>query len=356
MLAALDAGEPKRLSRALYVDYVFEEISRGRESRRARRLLALARDVGARHPIPYVEAHSSMFLATLGFIRYADLETTLTLTRKADRLYREQCSGVAFEIGINDHLLSSTLFCRGAWREVRERCLRAVREGAGRNDFLQVSSSVCSGMNIAWLMADQPTQALRLLESVSQHYPRDRVYVLDFYETQARHQIDLYLGDVEAAHRRNEKSHLRLASALLTRLPMIGFTLSTMRTECRLGLALRSHGAARESHLHAAETLILTMRRSSVLWAPAVADLCRAAVMAMRGLPEEALQLLAAAEEGCARFQANLFARCARWRRGQLMGGETGAALVDSARTAFVQEGVRVPERIIDMFAPGFAP
>jgi hypothetical protein len=45
-------------------------------------------------------------------------------------------------------------------------------------------------------------------------------------------------------------------------------------------------------------------------------------------------------------------AATARWRHGELEGGEGGAARVSQARTALGSSGVRKPEKVVALLAP----
>jgi hypothetical protein len=45
-------------------------------------------------------------------------------------------------------------------------------------------------------------------------------------------------------------------------------------------------------------------------------------------------------------------ASCARWRLGELLGGDEGRALIDQARAALSAEGIVRPDRVVAMLAP----
>jgi hypothetical protein len=47
-------------------------------------------------------------------------------------------------------------------------------------------------------------------------------------------------------------------------------------------------------------------------------------------------------------------AACARYRRGQLVGGDTGQGEMEESRAFFVAQGVANVERCLAMSAPGF--
>jgi len=77
-----------------------------------------------------------------------------------------------------------------------------------------------------------------------------------------------------------------------------------------------------------------------------------ASLAATRGDRERALELLAKAEVGCAAAMAMLSAPLRR-RRGELLGGEEGRALVEEADSALRAQGVVDPARMAACFVPG---
>ncbi len=86
-------------------------------------------------------------------------------------------------------------------------------------------------------------------------------------------------------------------------------------------------------------------------WAIAIAELVDASVAAARG-DAGAADALLSAERLLAAADMHLYAAAARYRRGQLVGGDTGVTLAAAARDELVALGARNPERIADMVVP----
>ena len=72
-----------------------------------------------------------------------------------------------------------------------------------------------------------------------------------------------------------------------------------------------------------------------------------------RGDASRAVPLLESAETGLAAAEMALHAAAARRRRGELIGGETGRALVCAAEAWMAGQGIKSPERMTAMLAPG---
>jgi hypothetical protein len=88
-------------------------------------------------------------------------------------------------------------------------------------------------------------------------------------------------------------------------------------------------------------------------WSNPLAQLIQAAIATIHNDGQGALRLLAAAEAGFTSADMLLYQQLARRRRGQLIGGEPGAALVVEADGWIAEREVRKPERVAQLLAPG---
>ena len=73
----------------------------------------------------------------------------------------------------------------------------------------------------------------------------------------------------------------------------------------------------------------------------------------MRGDRTAAEEVLDLAEERLQGLDILQYAKAARWRLGQLTGGDRGQELVQEARAWMEDQGARNPERMMAMLAPG---
>jgi hypothetical protein len=83
------------------------------------------------------------------------------------------------------------------------------------------------------------------------------------------------------------------------------------------------------------------------------ASCLRAGAAASRGRSEQALTLLAEAEAGLTGLDMALHAAAVRRRRGGVIGGAEGRALIASADAAMRAQEIRNPARLTAMFLPG---
>jgi hypothetical protein len=94
------------------------------------------------------------------------------------------------------------------------------------------------------------------------------------------------------------------------------------------------------------------MASEKMPWTSALALLISAGVAAGRGAPERAVSLYADAAVALDRVDMAHYAQMARFRHGELIGGEEGKALVDNANSWMTAQTIKKPERWAAMLAP----
>jgi hypothetical protein len=95
------------------------------------------------------------------------------------------------------------------------------------------------------------------------------------------------------------------------------------------------------------------LRRERAQWAAPLAALIEAGVAITRRDTARAARDLERAEQGFDEVNMAMHAAVARRRRGEILGGEPGAALVDAANSWMMARGIVRPDGIVDMLAPG---
>ena len=101
--------------------------------------------------------------------------------------------------------------------------------------------------------------------------------------------------------------------------------------------------------------VIMTARRLAHAPSPCARPLARlleAGAASVRSKREVAIQHLRAAGEGFDAVDMALHAAVTRWRLGEFLGGDQGAALVASSQAWMRGQSVRNPERFAAMLAP----
>jgi hypothetical protein len=167
----------------------------------------------------------------------------------------------------------------------------------------------------------------------------------------SRISIDRYRGDGRGALMTVEQGWARLEASQILRASMVRVFSVFERALCAIAAAGSSDRAAL---LERAERLAARLSRERAPQAAPMSRHVAAAVAAARGQRSAALAELGAAEAGFDGLEMAYLAACARFRRGELLGGDAGAALVTRARAYFSAQGVVNPERCVAMSAPGW--
>jgi len=94
--------------------------------------------------------------------------------------------------------------------------------------------------------------------------------------------------------------------------------------------------------------------KRDALWARCLALLLRAGVSSCRGDASRAVTQLRETVARCDEAEMHLHAAAARIRLGEALGGDEGRAAIERGTKLMTSEGVRAPDRVTEMLAPGF--
>src|SRR5262249_9812765 len=122
-----------------------------------------------------------------------------------------------------------------------------------------------------------------------------------------------------------------------------------LRARCALAAA-----TGEGPHVRSAVRDAARLEREGLPWADAQASLVRAGLAALEGRRDEAVTHLG---RSSARFRSCDMALCAAVadrRLGEALGGPDGRPLVERADGWMAAQGVRRPDRLANLFAPGF--
>jgi len=190
------------------------------------------------------------------------------------------------------------------------------------------------------------------VEAATIHLPENAFHLHHYYDLLTRRQIDLYQRDGAGAWERLEERWRGLEKSTLLRVQMIRIEMRFLRARCALAAPVNGN---QEELLHAADVAARSIERERMAWGDPHARLIRATVVARRGDAERAVTELRAALEGFEAAGMALLAAVCRRRLGELLGGEEGQGLVDAANEWMVAQRIVSPERMADLYAPGFA-
>jgi hypothetical protein len=345
LLWALDAGEPRRIARAMALEGAFGAVSGVRSRQRTeevfRRSVALADRDGS------PELRGLVLVARgVAALLYGEWRHAVDILAEAERLLVERTADVTQELDNARVFGLVGLTHLGEFSAIRARLPELLRDAEARGD-LYATTMLRLRQAMLVLAADQPEAARKMASSAIARWSRAGFHSPHFGELHRQTEIDLYCGDPAAALVRVERSWTPLKSAHFLRNQFARIEVTHLRARARLAAA----GA--EESLSAALSDAVAIERQHTTWGHALATLTRAGVAAARGDAARACALLLAAEAPLEQTGMRVHLASARHHRGVLVGGPAGTALVAEAASAMTHEGIADPPRYASMLVPG---
>ncbi len=353
LLLALKAGEPGRIARALATEGVFVSLAGGKAKKRARRLAKAAREIAERIDEPEALGFAALSPGVSNFL-LGEFATARDHCESAERIFRERCTGVAWEIITAESFACQALLYLGELAELANRVPMRLREAREHGDLYAVADAA-SRHNVTWLMADDVSGAREALREAVGPWSFQGFHMQHYWSLFAESQIDLYTGDGMTAWDRSNALWPNLGRSKLLRIQLVRVEARHLRARCALAVAAADRDARQEC-LRNAERDARRIAKEGMAWSDPLADLLLAGVLAARSDSSEASRMADRAVKGFEAADMAAYAAAARRRYGQLKGGERGDFLVIQADSWMRSEGIVNPERFTSMLAPGFQP
>jgi eukaryotic-like serine/threonine-protein kinase len=240
----------------------------------------------------------------------------------------------------------------GRLSELDGRVRAQLREAEERGDLYHGTNLRGALVPVLDLKDDRPGDARAHAAAALDGWTQGGYTIQHYNHFVALGQTDLYEGDGAAAYARSMRSWPQIRGAFFLELYILRVEATWLRA--RSALAMAREARAPEPLLRQAEKDAARLAREGSGWATGLAGLVRAAIDARRGRVAESLARL---DRAIAAFDGESMVHlgaAARRRRGELLGGDEGRAMVRAADEALAREGVRAPTRFAAHLAPGF--
>lgn len=346
---ALEAGEPVRLCRALAMA-ASNTATRGEAARgRAEELVREAERIAESVDQPHAMGLALLAAGTVHFF-LGEWRSARSKLERADKMFRDRCRAVTWELANTSAWTCNVLILSGEIAEAARRVPALLDEALGREDRFAMIHLVYPGC-VSRLVADDLDTA-RTIASVGSPASAKVLTAGHWGAFISTASLDRYRGDGPAAWRRVDE-----ISAGLDKSPLMRSAMVRIFSHYERGLsacAAAAVGHDRHRALRTASKWGKELAKEKLRYGPAFGYLLRASVAAVRGDRDEALSELDRAVPSLDEADLGYLASCARYRKGELLGGSIGRELMERARSFFAAQGVVNVEKCLAMSAPGF--
>ena len=350
LMLALRAGEPYRVARALAWEAAHISMTGIRQKARAEQQLATAEMLAARLNRPHASGMVRMARGVAAYFEGDFVQCRESCTAAA-QIFRDECTGVSWELETCNAFALWSLYFRGEYAELSHQYPTLLAEVRQRGARLAEADLTTFGGPFVWLASDDPDGAARAVASAMGEWSHQDFQVQHFTTLTAEAQIDLYRGDGRAAWERVRSHWAGLADAMLLHVEIVRVYMLHLRA--RTALAALDSGLDRETLLGSATRDADRLARERPPYAKALARTVRAAVAAERGDRDTALGLMGSAADELDRLSWGCFGTGARRQYGLLLGGDSGRRIVQGVDDDLLAQGVKRPDRLAAVQVPG---
>lgn len=353
LLLALEAGEPSRVARAIAFETAQSVAPGGKSRERGRQLVERAQELAQRVGQPHALGLSIWADGIAAYLA-GQWKKGAERCERAAEILRDQCTGVAWELAMAQRFMLSSLLHLG---EVREVALRvpgllatALEQG---NVFF--ATELRTRMNLIWLAEDSPERARAEVVEALKAWPQEGFHLQHYSAMLALSQIELYVGDSEAAWKCVHGQWQPLKQSMLLHNQVLRIEAWHLLGRTALGSVASPllKAAERDSRLQTAELMAQRIAKEKTMWANGYVSLLRAGIAKQRGNSTGAVKFLKQALEDFERANMNLYGAASRRCLGELIGGESGQGLISEAEAWMERQRIKNPAAMTRMLAPG---
>lgn len=353
---ALRAGEPRRLLRALVVEASYSATPGPRGRRRCARTLALAQDLARQLDD---DEHTGLLAVARGIGAYlcGDLRVALADLNLALESVDVRRQGAAWERMSAQRLKIATLFLLGRLHELSQFVPPLLEELEIGKSLYATASFRTAYSTVAWLSKDRVVEAERQLALARLESDQDAYQLVHCNLLFGSVFRSFYLGDYEHALAQVHADWPHLQRTELLRIGVLRTQCLQMRGAAlaaevqrayRRGQTAQARELARQARVVAGSLMKESLPRSRPL-----ARLIVATLFAADGAAENARVELRRCISEFEDRDLQMFAAASRLRLAELSAPAVHDKLYEAAMTAFRQEQIADPSRMLGLLAPG---
>jgi hypothetical protein len=347
LLRALEVGDPYRIARAMALEAGFSVVGAGLQ--RSEMFSRRAEMLAARSGHPYVAALTLVWEGIAAFLT-GQWTKASALCERAATLFREECTGVTWELNMAHNFFLGGLVAQGELRQV-SRHLPVLLEAARERGNFYLELELNTRMILVWLAADDPTGAERRANDGISRWSQRGFQRQHYSHLLMRVQTELYRGRARAAWELIDGCQRQLRQSGFLRVQHTRVEAANYHARCALAVA--ASGEDRTRMIQIASRDAARLEHENTPWSSAFARLVRAIIANLEGDRDAAIRGLGAASEAFSSADMHLYACASRRRLGSLVGGGPGRELRLGAERWMVSQGIRNPAAMTRLIAPG---
>ncbi len=350
LIVTLRAGEPLRIQRALAAEAALRSLGGLPALARCDVVLDEMDRIAERLGTPPARA---LAIGVRGIVCFnvGRVRQSLELCTAAAALFRERCPGYAWELGTAHMFVLFGLSLVGEMDEVSVRLPALLEEAEARGDLFNIVNLRSACGYLPYLIRDDAEGGHGDLDDVIARWPATSFQFPHFNATVSHAYLDIMAGFGAAALERLDRCRKDVRAGGFLRVQTLRVTLACARLRAHL---VEHERTAAAEHLLAALAEARRLEREGVEYASALALLGRAAIAYRSGNVERALGLLETVEAAFEDVSFGLYNIASRRRRGQLLGGDEGRAMVDACDRQVRAQRFKSLEGFYRLWAPGF--
>lgn len=338
---ALDSGDPACIARALALEASYIALSGGEQRERHRTMTKRAVAMAKKLKDPRAIGTCALSLGLSAYL-LGDWRRALAQFEATQKLLRNRCTGVSWELTTARTFSLTALYFAGDLRGLLKRTPEYLEDAIARGDLYASSAARLGHVTSYWLVIDQPDEITSALDELTDRWPKDRFFLQHALEAMSRVKIDLYQGRPAQARARLLDVWPKLVASKLERVQYMRIDWLCARARCAIACG----------DVDSAMRDVAALEAEQMRWSDGLATLMRGMTHIARGDDDAAVTALEAAVLACDDADMKLHAAVARWRLGEVIGGERGRDLQQSAETWMYEQGVRNPAGMLSLVAP----
>jgi hypothetical protein len=351
---ALKTGDLRRVGLALAGEAVFRSLRGEQAYAIARTIIGESLAIGASLDDSHVTGTAHAMAAMCGYIT-GRWDEAREFGIQGERILREKCAGVAWELSVARNAAVGGLIWSGKWKAFAERLSEWSRDAQERGDVNRISVYRMHQCPVD-LARDDPDQAVRDLDEgerlLAESWSARGIRLPHFFGLYGRGQVAIYTGRALADYPTLQRQMESLRRSPVFRIEM--FAILGLLREGTLAIAAAmdcKESLRRKDLTRIATRCCKALRRRRAIWSLGLAMLVEAGIEAVSGRPELAAARWLDAQREFERSGMRMYAAASRYCRGRITHDREA---VDAAEQFMREQGVKYPDRIASMLAPGF--